>query len=367
VDIDLIIDAIYGAGSDPSQWQFLLASLTTAFRGVGAAMHVGDAENSFSFGVSYNFDPDALSAYEQYFFSINPLNQPLTLADTGRAVGDHELVPRKYYHHSEFYNDFALRFGLNGSVTAVLGKNGGQVSCLGVVTGTNSDPYSADELKAFQRLVPHVRRALDLNKRLAALQATGEAAQFALDLVNFGVVLVGEKGRVIRTNRIAEAMLKAKVGLSILGGFLHINDSVTNSRLLTLIDTAVRRSGERGGSLAISRPDGRPIFARVVPYYPSNFFPDVPIVRAFIYLRDPDIRSPSDVREFASSFGLTQSERQVLECLLDVPDAGAVASSLGIATVTARNHIARIMAKTGTHKQAELLQLVLTSRLPILE
>jgi len=41
------------------------------------------------------------------------------------------------------------------------------------------------------------------------------------------------------------------------------------------------------------------------------------------------------------------------------------AAQLEMSEVTARNHLARILAKTGTNKQSELVNVILSSRLPL--
>ncbi len=56
-------------------------------------------------------------------------------------------------------------------------------------------------------------------------------------------------------------------------------------------------------------------------------------------------------------------EAQVAEKLAEDKDAREAAEELGISEVTARNHIARALGKTGTKKQSELIRLLLASML----
>jgi len=365
IDLDLLIDAIYGAGADAQKWPAVLGLLTAYFHGACGAMHIGDVKTSFSFGACYNLDPAASAAYAEHYFSINPLNEPLTRVPAGKVVGDHELVPRSAYQHSEFYHDYSWKFRLNGSATAVLANEQGHVSCVGVVTATGTDPYSDTELQAFQRLVPHLRRAVELNRQFAAMHARCEGSERALDHFELGVVLLGDKGIMLRANAAAEAMLRSRVGLTARQGIIYAREPVSNAHLHALIEQAVRGKGERGGSLHIPRSNGgRPLFARVLPYV-GETYANINNVRAILYLRDPDTEPHQGIDLVSTAYGLTPAEARVLRLMLKVSDVKKVGEELGIKTVTVRNHMARIMAKTGTAKQTELTNMVLSSALPL--
>jgi DNA-binding CsgD family transcriptional regulator len=60
---------------------------------------------------------------------------------------------------------------------------------------------------------------------------------------------------------------------------------------------------------------------------------------------------------WAAAFGLTAAEVRVLELLVEGKTVNAAAASLNIAATTARTHLARVMQKTGTRRQAELIRL----------
>ena len=64
------------------------------------------------------------------------------------------------------------------------------------------------------------------------------------------------------------------------------------------------------------------------------------------------------------TYCLTPSERRLLKELIAGQTLHEAADNLGITRVTARNRLAHIMAKTNTHRQSELLQLMLRSSIP---
>jgi len=328
---------------------------------------VGDNDGSgFAFGLTHNLNSDAAIAYASYYYSINPLNAPLNRVPVGKVVGDHELVPRETYQNSEFFHDYSAKFGLNGSATAVLGNDNGHIACLGIVTASGTEPYSEQDLRQFQRLVPHIRRAIELNRQYATLKANCDVAHHALDQLEVGIILLDETGQVLRVNAAAEAMIKRGIGLSIRQRRLKIQHVPSNARFHELIDEAIKRYGEHGGPLALYNSDNqRPITVRVIPYLGEGYA-DVPNVRAIVFLKEPYLRGSDSVQQIAETYGLTGAETNFLQKLIYSSDIEAIADELQITTVTARNHMARVLAKTETNKHAELVRVVLSGRLPLL-
>src|SRR3546814_19852990 len=69
-------------------------------------------------------------------------------------------------------------------------------------------PYRADEVRRFERLQSHLRRALRTAQRLDLLTAKGGATSAALDRLGQGVIFVSGRSRVLHCNAAAEALLR---------------------------------------------------------------------------------------------------------------------------------------------------------------
>jgi DNA-binding CsgD family transcriptional regulator len=80
---------------------------------------------------------------------------------------------------------------------------------------------------------------------------------------------------------------------------------------------------------------------------------------AAVVIKDPHARlhaSTSSRRELAELYGLTRAEERLLHFILDGLGLFEAAERLGVSRNTARTHMKRIYAKTGTHRQAELMR-----------
>jgi DNA-binding CsgD family transcriptional regulator len=60
----------------------------------------------------------------------------------------------------------------------------------------------------------------------------------------------------------------------------------------------------------------------------------------------------------AEFYGLTPAELRVLFALVEFGGVSDIASALGVSPGTAKTHLRRLFAKTGTRRQVDLVKLV---------
>ncbi len=75
---------------------------------------------------------------------------------------------------------------------------------------------------------------------------------------------------------------------------------------------------------------------------------------------DPQRMIDRNVDEVAEACGLTPTEARILGLIVKGMDTVEAARKLGIARTTARTHLQRLFAKTGTARQSELVRFVAT-------
>ena len=74
--------------------------------------------------------------------------------------------------------------------------------------------------------------------------------------------------------------------------------------------------------------------------------------------------APQTPGQLSHRYGLTDKEARLAGLLADGTPLRAAGQSLGLSYNSARTYLDRVFAKTGTHRQAELVRLVLSSRGP---
>ena len=90
-----------------------------------------------------------------------------------------------------------------------------------------------------------------------------------------------------------------------------------------------------------------------------------PRVAAAVFITPANKAFGLPFQAWATAFGLTAAEVRVLELLSRGLSIVEVAAELDVAPTTARTHLARLMHKTGTTRQADVLQLAAQLASPI--
>jgi DNA-binding CsgD family transcriptional regulator len=93
-------------------------------------------------------------------------------------------------------------------------------------------------------------------------------------------------------------------------------------------------------------------FRHTAPGYPSP-------LAALVFLVDPATATRSRAASLCAVYRLTPTEARIADLLAGGSDLREVSAQLRIAFETARFHVKRILAKTGTRRQSDLIRLVL--------
>ncbi|MBI4724402.1 MAG: helix-turn-helix transcriptional regulator [Rhodomicrobium sp.] len=167
-------------------------------------------------------------------------------------------------------------------------------------------------------------------------------------------------------NSAGEALLHAGDSLNVSGGRLRALDEGADQALARLIHEALTQNKTHGGYTALPKLNGpRPLSARVLPLPPDEEVLPESVLRVSIFVTDPCRYSAGMVKSAAVAYGLTPAESRLLNVLVTGASIREAAGKLGVAQVTARNHLARVMTKTGTKRQVDLVRLVLASHVPV--
>ncbi|MBT3069403.1 helix-turn-helix transcriptional regulator [Rhodomicrobium sp. Az07] len=358
---ETLIDLIYEAAEDPLKWQRVLAHLTAAVGGSGAAFHASEADNSgFSFGTCWQIDPEGQREYADYYHTVNPLAVALATVPAGVAVPDQALVPREAYKNSELIHDYSRRFDIRGSITLLAARNEQRLACLGVIRPYRSELFEAHEVAFVQRAAPHLTRALALNRRLAQLDGEKRTFEQVLDRLGHAVIVLSEDRKVCYENDAARRLFRTGDALRVVQKRLAAASPIIDARLAEGVRAALALKRRRGDTIMVPRENGaRPLIVRIMPFDQNSGFPLGTGTRAIVLISDQASTAENKANEMMNAFGLTPAEKRLVHELLAGRTLRESAESLAITRATSRNRLAHIMSKTGTHRQSELIQLVL--------
>lgn len=353
-----MIGTIYEAGIDPVHWPRVIKAVADEIQGRGGALHFADLTGSgFAFGASHDVDPRCLSDYAEHYYAINPLHHGLMLQKANTVVGDHEILAPSEMCRTEVYNDLFAKYGIEGSATAVLANDAYQHSSFAIIRG--KDVFQSRQLEVLAILLPHLARALRMNRKLDLLSAQRDELATTLDLLVAPVVLLDEGGQVVRYNQAAQQVLRLTDGLSVQTKRLLAAQPDENALLARLISRAARPPRE-GGDLTITRPSGKAqYFVSVCPIQRDTIGASAAVA---VILNDPDLSEGDGPQALMRAFQVTGAESEVVMALVRGEDLTRFAEATGVSAVTVRNQLKRAMAKLGAHRQVDLVRLVLGAR-----
>ena len=357
-----LVGMIYDAASDPSLWDAFLVRLASEIGGSSTTLFFYNPKHPLG-GLmsSARTDPAIQQRYNEYYIGIDAFGvHGGHLLQPGTVKPGQALCPDSVLVRTEFYNDFLRPVDLHHQVCGVIARDGGSMSILASLRAKRFNPFDESEQQLVALLLPHLRRAFTLHRQLSRLTSDHRWQADQLDALPIGIVLIGMRGSVLHLNAQAHTILSRHDGLGYGKDGLHASLSHESRRLQALINQAVHtgvgRGISAGGVLNISRPCGRRAYQLLVSPYrctPVLAAADAPAATVFIF--DPDAAPPDLPERLIRLYGLTAAESQLAALLATGSSVASAADQLQVTRHTLRTHLKSIFAKTGVHRQTELL------------
>jgi DNA-binding CsgD family transcriptional regulator len=247
-------------------------------------------------------------------------------------------------------------------IYANLARGGDGVGWLSIAAPLRPRSFGSEARMRLMRLmVPHLQHALRVQSHMAEAELQRRRAHDALEHVAHGVVMLDAGGSVLFANRAALSISTPANGLKIGRTGIRAQRPAEDAALQRAIAHASGRTrrGPRGGeTLALTRNGERqPLMAHVLPAVLDD--PDV-ADGTLVLLVDPGRETPSLAASLTRLYGLTRKEARVATEILRGDGLQAVADRMSVTLSTVRVHLQNVFDKTQTHRQTELMRLLLS-------
>jgi DNA-binding CsgD family transcriptional regulator/PAS domain-containing protein len=363
--LGLIAD-LYAAPGMEKGWISFLDNLCAAVKGSGASfISITSADNRANVAMTVRTDAAALKAYQEHWGAFDPWGRSpiLSAVASGAVVLGDELISHPALKQTAFYCDFGRSYDIVRSLVGMIETGAPRISVIAINGTERRGAFSSADAGLLTALMPHLQRALQVHRRLLTSEAACNDVTAVLDLARHAVFLVSASGNVIFMNPSARRLTAARDGLTVERGEISAGRSVGTSRLRALIaDAAATSAGHAigsGGVVALARSRGRPLTAVVSPLSRrSDGLPGGETAAAIVIVADPD-RAEVDDETLRALWGLTPSEARLVRLLARGASTADVAGQLNLAHDTVRKRLKGIFEKTNTHRQSELLALML--------
>ena len=362
-----LLEALLGAPGSDDGWTAFLRRTRDVFGGAGASLIAHDfMANDTQIAITAEIDPDAMAAYAAHWHHLDPwAASPLTpRSNAGLVLHGEQMIASSDLRRTAFFNEFGRRYG----IVALIGfieVSPEALSCLSIIAPADDASWPDEDARFLQSLLPSVQRAIGLHRRLESASLGRLQSAAVLDRLAHGVLFLSARGRVLSTNRAADAILRARDGLSLVRGELRAATLAVTQDLRDAVTAAIGRHGDATACarpLLLQRPSlRRPLSVTVAP---------LPLARrgvvtdgavAVMVVTDTDLASRVNVDVLRATWQLTPAEARLVGCLAAGMSLSDAARQLDVKIGTARTRLKLIFEKTGTRRQADLVRVALTS------
>lgn len=364
VDIEPLLSSLYDGVMAPGGFQPFIEAMTDAFglKGVIFCIRHADTLDIKGLWMCGN-EPKWMERYALEYAHDDVLAKHIARSPIARFYASNLDVPeRDRFTELRFYREWVAPQGMAYAAGGIMLREGGWDTQIFLQRGPQHAPFTRAELDLFDRLVPHVQRAIQLRQRFAELQIGQDFLASALDVLSMPTFLFDETGRTAHTNRSADTLLRALQGCRVEDGHLLTGDVAVTRKLNFELTNAIHASrgdgAELNGVVLLPRQGRLPLMLMIAPLRVAAG----PVCgAALLFAFDPESTPPITAEVVSRLFTLTDAEAQLAVALCCGKTLDEAAEARGTTVHTVRSQLKSIFVKTGTKRQADLVSLLLAS------
>lgn len=360
-----IIGRIYEAALDPEQWGSVLGEVCRALDGVAFQMYAIDIESrDVVYHLDHNLPQQYVEEYRDYYTRLSERNDVLLRNRDLAVIYDYMHFSDTEIDRSEMYHwraGFGIRYFIGGSLL----RTESTLAMAALHRSRRQGHADERDIEVYRAIRPHLGQALTIQDKLAGLEYERRGAWQVIERMAFGVVVISRDRHVLHCNREARRIIAERDGFSHEDGglaALRPIDAAALQRLISgAIATALGQGHEGGGFMPVAKGSSpRPYAVMVAPIVQQASLFALDRAAVVVFLSDPDRTPETPVQLLRRVHGLTRREASLALAMGAGASLAGAADKLRIAKTTARSHLASIFAKTGIHRQADLVRLILS-------
>lgn len=353
LDEEDLLDRIYEAGAIPELWPDILEEFG----------RLGDTSGGLLFTVRggqvhWTASPGLHDISAGYFEAGYPGRDDrtarlLALNHPGFAV-DLDVFTLEEWEADPIRREYFAPRGYGWGIATAIHVPNGDLLILHGERKLELGPVGHDAVARLDKLRPHLARAALLSTRMAFERVVGAVA--ALEIVGIPAAVLDHRGQAIATNSILDELTPAIVQSR--PSRLALADTTADA--LFAATMATLKDGFLGAPQSIPLPATETHPPMVVHVHPirgqaRDIFTSASAIILITPVASRDLPSASVIQGL---FDLTPAEARVARALGAGMTINDVAASGGASIATIRNQVRSVFAKTGMHRQSELVGLL---------
>lgn len=357
------IVSLYDGAAGLTSWNTVLATLKDLFSANTVVLFSqvpGRKDASFLGGTGAS--EKARQDYLEYFSTRNILMQKGEALHAPGIVRTSETIcSRSVFLESEYYRDFLRPNNVRYSMGITAVRESDRAVHLTAFRPPDMGPFVESDTAVFADLYPHIRQAMRIHSRLAVQEQQTLGLEAALARLGRGIALLNPDGGVVYLNAALEQMLAEADGLTLTRDGLSAAARTGARGLRAAVDDAAR--GGSGATVPVTRPSGKlPYSVLVAPILKRVPFLGRAQAAVMVIVSDPSSTPPVNGIVLQQMYGFTAAEARVVRRLVSGASLKEIAAQMNLSAHTVRTQLKSALRKSGTHRQSDLVRLILTGR-----
>lgn len=378
-DFSSTVESIYLAALEPDRWPTVMQQVADLHHSEKALLFtplVAPHDGGFAF-------PHGISERAMVDWATRYIHQDVWIAEwmrremaAGEVVCDSDLISDRELLASPFFREFLVEYNIRYLCSGMVfdGRSAGPPMTGCSVYGPPSSGGFDNRSRQLHRLtLNHLSRGLGTMLRLRDAELRLASTHAALDRLASGVMLLGARGQVVFANQAARRMLGAADGLSMKAslvagggeGTLFAHHPQAQQDVAQSIHDALRpdplRVAHFSQATKLPRSHGRHWVLQVAPLGDGSQLAWADRhAHAIAFLSEPGAACTIDATTLARLYHATPAEARLAQMLLDGDGLPEAADKLGVAHSTVRSQLRSLFGKTNTHRQADLVRLLMS-------
>lgn len=367
-----IISLVYEAAIDSALWPSVMESLAHSLNSAAITMYTHDFNAS---GVAagcqgevfrtVGFDPAFVASYAKHYAHANVWAQNEMALPEGMVVTSEMLYPQTELPSTEFYGDWLRPQNLQHALGGVIAKSGSLAVKFSALRSSRLGRYTAQEMDFYRRLLPHIKKACQINQRLMherAMQTLPSVAanQWAACSTHLGILTLSASGQVLAANPRGESLLREGSRLRLHGGRLQASQPNDTSRLMAALKQTLDTRSPAHIKLS-GKGEHEHCCITLMPA-PANDIWTILEHRSLVLClvtESDSLRRVASARQLMDLFSLTPAEARLARAIAQGQSLDEYALAEDIQRTTAKTQLQRIFGKTCVASQRELIVLLL--------
>lgn len=352
------LEDLYEAAVIPELWPEVLRRFQELTSGAGAVLVTVAGGQARWVSSSAAFDEIVTTHFER--FPGNERTARLIGRNHAGFLRDIDIFTSEEMAAEPVYADFLIPRGLGVGVATAITSPSGESFILHAERERREGPLDAELIARLDLMRPHLARAMLLSARLDFERARG--ATQALEAMGLPAAVLDRSGRALSINALLAEMIPDVAQDRT--ARLTLTNAAADALLATALATMARApAGATVRSIPIARQGERPpLIVHLSPVRGAG--QDVLARASTVVVVTPVVLGDAPSAPVVQGlFDLTPAEAKLAALIAAGSRPRDAAATLGVTEETARTTLKRVMAKTGLHRQAELVGLLRGARL----